>query len=99
MYADLYFAEVTGDKVNVREDIGYGLGKGKVSFQVSKSKRDRLLVYPENPGDGWCYVEGRVINNYFKSIPRLCYISKQFLKIRKLTISERNLYISQYLKK
>jgi len=95
LYADLAFAEVTGDKVNVREDYP----KGKVLFQVNKSKGDCLLVVPEAPGNGWCYVEGIVTNNSLKRKARICYISKQFLKIRKLTISERNLYISQYLKK
>ena len=95
LYADLAFAEITGDKVNVREDYP----KGKVLFQVNKSKGDCLLVEPEAPGNGWCYVEGIVTNNSLKRNPRICYISKQFLKIRKLTVSERNLYISQYLKK
>lgn len=99
LYADLYFAEVTGDKVNVRENIGYGFGKGEVSFQVSKSKRDCLLVHPEEPGDGWCYIGARIVNNVCKHISSNYYISKQFLKIRKLSISERNLYISQFLKR
>lgn len=99
LYDDLYFAEVTGDKVNVRENIGYGLDKGKVSFQVSKSKRDRLLVYPENPGEGWCYIGARIVNNVCKPMGIHYYISRKFLKIRKLSISERNLYISQFLKR
>lgn len=93
LYDGLAFAEVTGDKVNVRESYP----KGKVLFQVNKSKGDCLLVEAEFLGDGWCDVKGILNNNSLRQIPRTCYISKQFVKIRKLTIPERNLYISQYL--
>ena len=100
LYADLAFAEVTGEKVNVREEDGFhSKGKDKIAFQVSKSKRDCLLVYPETPGDGWCYIRARITNNSCKPVSSNYYISKQFLKIRKLSIAERNSYISQYLKK
>ena len=98
LYADLALAEITGEKVNVREDSGYEMGKDKVLFQVHKSKRDRLLVYPEVIGKGWCYVGGIITNNSCNPVPRSCYISKQFLKIRNLTIAERKLYFSQYIK-
>ena len=98
LYADSEFAEVTGEKVNVRRYTGYGFGKDKVLFQVSKSKGDCLLVDLDSPEKDWCFVDGRVINNSFKYEPRKCYISKKFLNIRKLSISERKSYISQYLK-
>ena len=93
LYASSAFAEITGDKVNVREYSGYEKGKDKVKFQVSKSKGDSLLIDPESY-DGWCDVIGRLVNNSLKSTP-YCYISKQFLKIRDLTPSERKLYFSQ----
>ena len=99
LYYNLDFAEVTGEKVNVRRYTGYELGKDKVLFQVSKSKGDCLLVDPDSLEKAWCYVEGIVKSNTFKREPRSCYISKQFLKIRKLSIRERSLYISQFLKK
>ena len=99
LYYNVAFAEVIGEKVNVRKYTGYELGKDKVLFQVSKSKGDCLLVDSESLEKGWCYVEGRITNNFFKREPRSCYISKQFLRIRNLTITERNLYISQFLKK
>ena len=93
MYSEEVFAEIKGEKVNVREDFP----KGKVLFQVSQSKRDCLLV-DFDYGNGWCHVFGRIVNNSFKPV-RECYIYKQFLKTRKLTLSERKLFISQYLKK
>ena len=97
LYADLAFAKVTGDKVNVREYSGYEMGKDKVLFQVNKSKGDCLLVYSEAE-KGWRFVEGRITNNSYKSVLHTCYISEQFLRSRNLTIPERNLYFSQYLK-
>ncbi|MBR1485660.1 MAG: hypothetical protein IJ597_00200 [Synergistaceae bacterium] len=93
LYADLYLGEVTGEKVNVREYAP----NGEVKFQVSKSKRDRLLVNVEERNKGWYYVAGRIVNNSFKSTPYYS-ISKQFVKIRKLTPSERKLFFSQYKK-
>ena len=98
LYTTLIFAEVTGEKVNVREDSGYGRDNDKVLFQVNKSNKDCLLVYSQTPKEGLCYVRGRIVNNSFKFIPRICYISKQFLKVRKLTIPERKLFFSQYIK-
>ncbi len=90
-------ADITGEKVNVRD----AAPDGKVKFQVSRSKGDRLLVYRvENEDDdenGWYYVEGRIVNNSLKTLPRY-YISKRFVKTRKLTPSERKLFISQYRK-
>ena len=96
LYTDAALAEVKGDKVNVREDFP----DGKVLFQVNKSKRDGLLVNATRHGDepDNCYhVIGRVNDNYFKPVDN-GYVAKKFLKFRKLRISERNLYISQYLK-
>ena len=95
LYASAIFANVAGDKVNVREDFP----NGKVLFQVNKSKRDCLIVeaiHHDERAKDWYHVIGRVNDNYFK--PANGYVSKKFLKVRKLKISERNLYISQYLK-
>ena len=94
LYVNLTFAEVTGEKVNVRDYFP----KGEVLFQVNRSKKDYLLVDAEYPGNGWCYVKGKINHNLLKPILRSCYISKQFLKIRELSISERKLFLSQYIK-
>lgn len=91
-------ADITGEKVNVRD----AAPDGKVKFQVSKSKGDRLLVRrvenEEDDANGWYYVEGRVVNNELKILPNRYYISKCFVKTRKLTPSERKSFISQYRK-
>ena len=92
LYSLLRIGEVAGEKVNVRESAP----SGKVRFQVSESKGDRLLVYAED-SDGWYSVTGRIVNNKFRSVPG-CYVSKQFVNARKLTPSERILLISQYKK-
>lgn len=97
LYSNLCMGEVTGDKVNVRESAP----NGKVRFQVSKSKGDRLLidvgrVYVD--AEDWYPVAGRIVNNSLKTVP-IYFISKQFVKTRKLTPSERKLFISQYRKK
>ena len=92
LYAN-FLAEVTGEKVNVREYAP----KGQVKFQVNKSKGDRLLVDIEERDKGWYYVIGRIVNNSLKTIPYYA-ISKQFVKVRKLTPSERKLFLSQYKK-
>ena len=86
-------AEITGEKVNVREYAP----NGQVKFQVSQSKGDRLLVDIEERDKGWYYVIGRIVNNSLKTIPYYA-ISKQFVKVRKLTPSERKLFLSQYKK-
>ena len=94
LYASYYVGEVTAEKVNVREYAP----SGKVKFQVSKSKGDRLLVEEAvNEARDWCSVRGRIINNTLRTVPYY-YISKQFVKIRKLTPAERKLFISQYKK-
>ena len=90
-------ADITGEKVNVRD----AAPDGKVKFQVSRSKKDRLLVRrvenEEDEENGWYYVEGRIANNELKTLPRY-YISQRFVKTRKLTPSERESFISQYRK-
>ena len=88
----LRIGEVTGEKVNVRESAP----SGKVRFQVSESKGDQLLVYAED-SDGWYSVEGRIVNNRFRATPWY-HVSKQFVRVRKLTPAERRLIISQYKK-
>ena len=90
-------ADITGEKVNVRD----AAPDGKIKFQVSKSKRDRLLVYIleyDDDPDGWYYVEGRIIHNELKTLPHRYYISKRFVRTRELTPSERRSFISQYKK-
>ena len=95
LYANLYLAEVTGEKVNVRESAP----NGEIKFQVSKSKGDRLLVdVNERYYKGWYQVAGRIVNNSLKTVPYYS-ISKQFVNVRKLTPSERKNFISQYKKK
>ena len=92
-------ADITGEKVNVRD----AAPDGKIKFQVSRSKRDHLLVRRvENEDDdddenGWYYVEGRIVNNKLETLPSY-YISKRFVKTRELTPSERKSFISQYRK-
>ena len=96
LYSSLYMGEVTGDKVNVREYAP----NGKVRFQVSKSKGDRLLVDVASVyanAEDWYPVAGRIVDNSLKTVP-VYFISKQFVKTRKLTPSERKLFISQYRK-
>ena len=91
---NLYLGEVTGEKVNVRENAP----NGQVKFQVSKSKGECLLVnIEERYYRGWYDVVGRVVNNSIKTIPYYS-ISKQFVKVRKLTPAERKLFFSQYQK-
>ncbi|MBQ7544087.1 MAG: hypothetical protein IJT02_04000 [Synergistaceae bacterium] len=92
VYASLRVAEITGEKVNVRE---YPPA-GKVRFQVSRSKGDRLLVEDSDNRD-WYHVAGRIVNNTLKTVPYY-YISKQFVRVRRLTPSERERFISQYRK-
>ena len=93
-------ADITGEKVNVRD----AAPDGKIKFQVSRSKRDHLLVRRvENEDDdddenGWYYVEGRIVNNKLETLPSY-YISKRFVRTRELTPSERRSFISQYRKK
>lgn len=93
LYASLCMGEITGDNVNVRESAP----DGRVRFQVSRSKGDRLLVsIEENEYErGWYHVAGRIVNNSLRTVPYYC-ISKQFVSTRKLTPSERYLFISQY---
>ena len=96
LYDNAMFANAAGDKVNVREDFP----NGKVLFHVNRSKRDCLIVNAAHHGDkpeNWYHVIGRVNDNYFKPVDN-GYVARKFLKVRKLKISERNLYISQYLK-
>ena len=98
LYAKLFFAEVRGERVNVRKNEGY-LGKDKVLFQVSQSRGDCLLVDLEGPSDGeWCYVYGRIVNDSLRTVPS-CYVSRQFLRPRNLTLSEKKRYFSRYLNK
>ena len=92
LYASFCIAEITGEKVNVRQYPP----EGKVQFQVSRSKGDRLLVHMKE-NDGWYFVTGRIVNNTLKTVPYYS-ISKQFVRIRKLTPSERKLFISQHVK-
>ena len=92
LYSSLYVGEVTGEKVNVRE---YS-PDGKVRFQVSRSKGDRLLV-DTGRNDGWYSVAGRITNGTLKTVPYYS-ISAQFVRVRKITPSERKLFISQYRK-
>ena len=94
VYSNLFFAEITGEKVNVREFSE----TGRVRFQVSRSRGDCLLVDLEGPVSGWCYVRGRIVNNSLKVVPSYS-ISKQFVKTRNLTSSEKKFYFSQYIKK
>lgn len=98
MHVFYRIADITGEKVNVRD----AAPDGKIKFQVSRSKRDNFLVRSvENEDDdenGWYYVEGRIANNELKTLPRY-YISRRFVKTRELTPSERKLFISQYRKK
>ena len=93
LYAHLYLGEVTGEKVNVRENAP----NGQVKFQVSQSKGDRLLVDIEERDKGWYEIAGRIVNNSLKTVPYYA-ISKQFVKVRKLTPSERKNFLSQYIK-
>ena len=94
LYSGLYAAEVTGEKVNVREYAP----DGKVKFQVSRSKGDILLVEPYNADNrGWYIVDGRIINGTLKTVPSYS-VSGQFVNVRKITPSERRLFISQYRK-
>ncbi len=98
LYSSLFFAEVKGERVNVRKNEGY-LGKDKVLFQVSQSRGDCLLVDPDGPSDGeWCYVYGRIVNDSLRTVP-FCYVSRQFLRPRNLTLSEKKRYFLQYLSK
>ena len=90
LYSSLYIGEVTGEKVNVRDYPP----DGKVRFQVSKSRGDRLLVDIEERNEGWYAVAGRLVRNKLENVP-YCYISKQFVNVRKLTHSERKFFILQ----
>lgn len=92
LYSVLRIGEVAGEKVNVRESAP----SGKVRFQVSESKGDRLLVYAE-ASNGWYSVAGRIVNNKFRAVPSY-NVSKQFVRVWNLTPSERRLLISQYKK-
>ena len=92
LYSSLYVGEIAGEKVNVRE---YS-PDGKVRFQVSRSKGDRLLI-DINRNDGWYSVVGRIINGTLKTVPYYS-VSGQFVNVRKITPSERRLFISQYRK-
>ena len=94
LYSSIRIGEIIGEKVNVREFDAYG--KSKVRFQVSKSNGDRLLVYAEQ-NNGWYSVAGRIVNNKLKILPSYS-ISSQFVRVRKLTLSERKSFISQYRK-
>lgn len=94
LYSSLRVGEIIGEKVNVREFDAFG--KSKVKFQVSKSKGDRLLVYPDQ-NDGRYTIAGRIINNKLKILPSYS-ISGEFVRVRKLTLSERKSFISQYRK-
>ena len=99
MHVFYRIADITGEKVNVRD----AAPDGKIKFQVSRSKRDHLLVRRvENEDDdddenGWYYVEGRIVNNKLETLPSY-YISKRFVRTRELTPSERRSFISQYRK-
>lgn len=92
IYALFRLAEITGEKVNVRE---YSPA-GSVKFQVSRSKGDTLLVDREE-SEGWYSVVGRIVNNTLSRVPYYS-ISKQFIKARKLTLSERKRFILQTIK-
>ena len=92
LYSSLQIAEVTGEKVNVRQYPS----NGKVRFQVSRSKGDRLLVEDSDNRD-WYLVAGRIVNNTLRTVPYY-YISKQFVRARRLTPSERIFFLSQYKK-
>lgn len=92
LYSSLYVGEIAGEKVNVRE---YS-PDGEVRFQVSRSKGDRLLV-DMNRNDGWYSVVGRIINGTLKTVPYYS-VSGQFVRVRKITPSERRLFISHYRK-
>ena len=91
LYSSLRVGEVTGEKVNVREHAN----DGKIKFQVSRSRGDILLVEDDN--NGWYRVAGRIINGRLKTVPEYS-ISGQFVRVRKITPSERRLFISQYVK-
>ena len=94
LYSSLQIAEITGERVNVRKFDADG--KSKVKFQVSGSKGDLLLVGPY-AFDGWYNVDGRIINGRLKTVPSYS-VSSQFVNVRKITPSERRLFISQYRK-
>lgn len=91
LYSSLRVGEVTGEKVNVREYAP----SGRVKFQVSRSRGDILLV--EDDSNGWYRVAGRIVNGRLKTVPDYS-ISGQFVRVRKITTSERRLFISQYVK-
>lgn len=92
LYSGLYVGEVTGEKVNVREYAP----DGEVKFQVSRSKGDILLVYPDD-NNGWYILAGRIMNGKLKTVPDYS-ISRQFVRTRRLTFSEKKSFISQYRK-
>ena len=92
LYSSFRVGEVTGEKVNVREYAP----DGKIKFQVSRSKGDILLVETDD-NNGWYRVAGRIINGRLKTVPDYS-ISSQFVNVRKITPSERRLFISQYVK-
>ena len=92
LYSSFHVGEVTGEKVNVREYAP----DGKIKFQVSRSRGDILLVETDD-NDGWYRVAGRIINGKLKAVPDYS-VSSQFVNVRKITPSERRLFISQYLK-
>ena len=92
LYSALYVGEVTGEKVNVREYAP----DGEVKFQVSRSKGDLLLVYQDDHS-GWYPVAGRIMNGKLKTVPDYS-ISRQFVRTRRATLSEKKSFVSQYRK-
>lgn len=78
-------AEVTGEKVNVRNTPDTS---GKILFQVNRSKGDRLLI-SNDENNGWHHVLARFSGNQAQLIKGEAYIINRFIQSRPLTNAEK----------
>lgn len=99
---ELFAADVSGQKVNVRD---YPDASGtNVVFQANKSKKDVLLVIDKanshangvynNISDEWYRVIGRISRNKFISVEGEAYVIYKYINIRPMTNVERNIVSS-----
>jgi hypothetical protein len=91
--ADLKFAKLTGDKINVRNAANT---KGNVLFQVSQSNEDWLIIertpVKDSSGQNWYKIIYRFSHEIdeFDRLETPAYVIEKFLKIEPLTIETRD---------